>query len=355
MALITCPQCGKVISDKADHCVHCGYKLEKPIPKRVCSECGAELRDDDKFCHNCGAPVENITSPKDNIQDPDETSADSIIQQTESDSDHDDIQQTDIDPDVSDTSHTNTDSYDVDTLKTYDNELEQSDAIASDDNTQQLYNVPLDNNIEYTGASVITPKKDKKKLIIVIAVIAIIAIIAILLGVQHAQKVQAEKEQERKEAYAKTMTTSTNLMISSAEEAEKCGDLMLKVWQNSVFQDRDSETDKYTRPDGYFVSDFNDALANLFADSEYRNKISGLEKDQKNIHSYMQDLKDPPEELEDYYDAESKMYNAYMKFTNMVIEPLGSLNTFSDNYNNAKTDLINSIKEFTLYAETNNK
>jgi len=27
MALITCPECGKQISDKAQHCIHCGYPM----------------------------------------------------------------------------------------------------------------------------------------------------------------------------------------------------------------------------------------------------------------------------------------------------------------------------------------
>lgn len=29
MSLIKCPECGKEISDKAKHCVHCGYPLEE--------------------------------------------------------------------------------------------------------------------------------------------------------------------------------------------------------------------------------------------------------------------------------------------------------------------------------------
>ena len=28
MALIKCPECGKEISDKAPHCIHCGYPME---------------------------------------------------------------------------------------------------------------------------------------------------------------------------------------------------------------------------------------------------------------------------------------------------------------------------------------
>ena len=29
MALMTCPECGNQISDKADSCVHCGYPIKK--------------------------------------------------------------------------------------------------------------------------------------------------------------------------------------------------------------------------------------------------------------------------------------------------------------------------------------
>ncbi len=31
MALITCPECGKQISDKADKCIHCGFPITKEI------------------------------------------------------------------------------------------------------------------------------------------------------------------------------------------------------------------------------------------------------------------------------------------------------------------------------------
>lgn len=34
MALISCPECGKEISNKSKHCVHCGYKLSKKITKK---------------------------------------------------------------------------------------------------------------------------------------------------------------------------------------------------------------------------------------------------------------------------------------------------------------------------------
>ena len=32
MALITCPECGKQISDKAPACIHCGYPMQEQPP-----------------------------------------------------------------------------------------------------------------------------------------------------------------------------------------------------------------------------------------------------------------------------------------------------------------------------------
>lgn len=39
MALITCPECGKEISDKSKQCIHCGYPLEQ---KNLCVLNGKE-------------------------------------------------------------------------------------------------------------------------------------------------------------------------------------------------------------------------------------------------------------------------------------------------------------------------
>ncbi|MCR4562875.1 MAG: zinc ribbon domain-containing protein [Bacilli bacterium] len=35
MALINCPECGEKVSDTCDVCIHCGYRLKKPLQKPV--------------------------------------------------------------------------------------------------------------------------------------------------------------------------------------------------------------------------------------------------------------------------------------------------------------------------------
>ena len=40
-------------------------------------------------------------------------------------------------------------------------------------------------------------------------------------------------------------------------DAESSANLIKQVWYNAIYEKRDDKTDKYTRPKGYFVSDFN--------------------------------------------------------------------------------------------------
>lgn len=65
MAMISCPNCGKQISDRAKACPGCGYVLQKKeevveeqSKKIVCKECGTEITPDMGVCPNCGCPIE---------------------------------------------------------------------------------------------------------------------------------------------------------------------------------------------------------------------------------------------------------------------------------------------------------
>ena len=60
MALISCPGCGKMVSDKAETCIQCGYALkETGIIERRCAECGELLGEEDVVCPHCGCPIED--------------------------------------------------------------------------------------------------------------------------------------------------------------------------------------------------------------------------------------------------------------------------------------------------------
>ena len=61
MAMITCPNCGEQVSDKAKKCVHCGTILIQE-EKKKCAECGAELEEESTECPNCGCPVDEVNA-----------------------------------------------------------------------------------------------------------------------------------------------------------------------------------------------------------------------------------------------------------------------------------------------------
>jgi Tfp pilus assembly protein PilO len=79
------------------------------------------------------------------------------------------------------------------------------------------------------------------------------------------QAEQAVNDMEKQSAqYEANMREVVNLMLDGAVVTENCANLMQSVWNNCIFQIRNSETDKYTlNSSGGFYKDFNDALGNL--------------------------------------------------------------------------------------------
>lgn len=72
MALVVCPECEKLISDRAKACPHCGFPMEEhmksndenktpktvdDIENLVCPKCGAQYYKGHKFCRKCGNPI----------------------------------------------------------------------------------------------------------------------------------------------------------------------------------------------------------------------------------------------------------------------------------------------------------
>lgn len=201
--------------------------------------------------------------------------------------------------------------------------------------------------VEVTGVKV--SQKSKKVFAIVIA-----AICVILSGVFIAQQIQkqnAEKEAIRiSQEYFSNLKLAATTILSGAADAEDCGNLIKQVWYNAIYEEIDPETDPYTRPHGYFfVSDFNVALNNLFSDSDFAEKIDDIKRNQVSVQLRMRDLKNPPDDYKDAYEALSDFYDAYINLTNLAVNPTGSLQTFSSNFNDADTETSNCYSALQLY------
>ena len=202
--------------------------------------------------------------------------------------------------------------------------------------------------VEVTGVKV------TKKLKVVIGVIVTLLVIGgvTTFGVTQYQKKKAAEEYNKNvETYSDNLKLATVTMLSGASDAETCGNLIKQVWYNAIYEEKDNKTDKYTRPNGSFLSDFNDALENLFSDSSFRNQISNIADNQDIVNTLMKELRNPPDEYKDAYNAISDFYNAYISLTNCVTNPSGSLQTYSNTFNDTDTKTLNAYKAMELYLD----
>lgn len=185
-------------------------------------------------------------------------------------------------------------------------------------------------------------QKKHKGVIISVVVLALIVVCVLGFGIS-----QKAKETE----YYSNMEVVSYTMLDGAAKAETAGNLIKSVWYNAIYEEWDNETDKYTMKNGKFVDDFNDALANLFADENFINSIAEIETNQSEVADLMKKLMNPPKKYEEAYSVLKVYYDNYLKMTKAVINPTGSLNTYSEDFNTYDNDTVDSYEKIKLYLD----
>lgn len=185
--------------------------------------------------------------------------------------------------------------------------------------------------------------KQKKHKGVFKSIIVFTLIVVSVLGIGISQKAKELK-------YYSNMETVSFTMLDGATKAEDAGNLIKSVWYNAIFEERNSETDKYTMKSGKFVDDFNDALSELFADESFSNSISKIVTNQSEVANWVKQLKEPPKKYEEAYSVLKIYYDNYMEMTKIVINPTGSLNTFSEDLN-IYDNTVDSYEKMKLYLD----
>ena len=196
-------------------------------------------------------------------------------------------------------------------------------------------------NNELQKVEVIKVRVNTKRIIIICiaSLIVICTIIGVIVGIKKYNNKKAEDLHiEQVNDYADNYKEVSRKMLSGAADAESCGNLIKSVWYNSIYEESDYETNKYTKS-GSKYNDFNTSLNNLFADYEFSKKIEGIEINQRQVAEIMKQLKNPPDEWEESYEVLKEYYDAYLTLTELVVNPTGSLQTFSENFNSADSDV----------------
>lgn len=111
--------------------------------------------------------------------------------------------------------------------------------------------VNTDKSNNYVRKSKLKKGISKKK--IIVGIILTLVIIGVVVAIIFISKYNAEqKEKELSEQYKENLSTITYMMLNGAAEAESCGNLIKSVWSNTIWEEDDPETDKYTKKNGVF-------------------------------------------------------------------------------------------------------
>lgn len=201
---------------------------------------------------------------------------------------------------------------------------------------------PVDeiNNNDDTQKVELTKDSFREKNILLYAVMGAIILIVIISLFNNVNS----------KSYKKVLQTATIKMLEGGFIADECGNLIKQVWYNSIFEENDDTTNKYTKnSNGKFNEDFNTSLNNLFNDSDFINKIELIKSNQEEVANLMKRLKNPPSEYKDTYNDLKDLYDNYLELTNIVISPTGSYTTFSSNFEDADTKMSNSYSKIENY------
>ncbi|MBR4346297.1 MAG: zinc-ribbon domain-containing protein [Oscillospiraceae bacterium] len=218
--------------------------------------------------------------------------------------------------------------------------------------------------VEVTGVSV---GQVNKKTVITVVVIFILAVAGIVAGVTISNSIKEKKEAaeaaaeaarieaenfQRVDKFKSDAKQVSLLMLEGAAEAEDAGGLIHDVWYNTIYEKSSYKTDKYTKGSwGGFYSDFNTSLGELFSSSDFKKQKLSIETNQKEVQDIMKGLTNPPDECREMYDAVKDMYEAYTKFTNLVISPTGSLSSYTSEFNSLDSEVLNCYNNVKLYVD----
>jgi len=133
-------------------------------------------------------------------------------------------------------------------------------------------------------------KKSKRPIIIAACVLVLVAVIGIFVDVH-------QKQASDRAAYIASLNELRTQTIRGGAIAEKMCNLTKLVWYNTIYEEWDSATDKYTRSGGVFHDDFNTSLSLLYAEDNTATVISGLRANREVVDGIMADLQNPRRNL----------------------------------------------------------
>lgn len=298
---------------------------------KKCSVCGT--LSDSKFCPECGASLEGlpeVDSTKNDSAEPinnDNTVSEDSV---ESDVDNSRVDEGLAKPDTS------------------------KRTVVEESVVTQVNGEAIPQN--YDNSQLESKKKSKKKIIIIAAIVLAVIIVGVFLS--NAAKQRAAEEAAVEEYYSAIASMRGNAAMMQLTVNDTMGDLVEKkidtceelvnltnaVWHDSIFNESSEETSKYIKG----TSDFNDALNNLYTDTEVIELNNTLYDYQK-----MASEVEIPESLSDVKSSYVTLVTAYKAIADWCDWPNGSYSTYMSSSQEKFDAFNNAYNEFDIVCPQN--
>lgn len=200
--------------------------------------------------------------------------------------------------------------------------------------------------VEIASVNLKMEASKKKKLITLIISILVIGAI-IFIGYLSYSKQKAKE-------YSTNVNLLMSEMLSSGSDAESLMNLTSQVWSNTIYKKFDNETDKYTRKNGYWESDFNKSLGYLLNDSSTKTKIENIKSSEVKVSEMMKKLQKPPKEYEKVYDELLELNSSYQATIDLAKSPQGNITSFNNNKNEKISKFMEVYKKIQTQLPNSN-
>jgi len=191
---------------------------------------------------------------------------------------------------------------------------------------------------------------------IIILIISLIIIGGVSIGIyiyrnESIKKNKIVKELELKNNYLNNLSIVIEKMNSGIIISQEITAITHDVWYNAIFKKHSWRTDDYTTSSYGFNSDFNISLGNLSRDQNIIAKKSNIKNIQLEVDELMKLLINPPQDLENIYIDLDKIYRVFSSYTEIALNPSGSLSTFTSKINDYDAEYIQCYNKMKIYIK----
>ena len=214
-----------------------------------------------------------------------------------------------------------------------------------------------------------TNSEEHKKLVktIIISVVSLIVIIAAIVTIvlivnkrnedrkkrelEEAERQRIREEKRKEKEYREQYRDIVYDILDGAADTESCGNMISNVWYNTIWEKDDAETDMYTKNNGVFYDDFNDALRAYFDSDAYNDYATTIRQYKTDAGSAIIKMSDYPSKYADSYNALKDLYDEFVSFSSFCLSPSGSYTTYSANFAAGDSSLMSRYNKAKLYDD----